>query len=194
MKNITNNEMVFVLTIFKSPEVQYNANSISEIMGISRMGALKIAKRLEKENIILSKELGKAKFYELNFANDYVRDYARFLLKREAEQSNPYIKMWISEIKKIKSADAAILFGSTLKKHKDAKDIDILIITDKKRFPRLKKEIEEINSINIKKLHPIYQTKEDFIKNIKKGDKVVLNAIKGVIVFGEEIIILLLQK
>ena len=194
MKNITNNEMVFVLTIFKSPEVQYNANSISEVMGISRMGALKIARRLEKESIIFSKELGKAKFYELNFANDYVRDYIKFLLKREAEQSNPYIKMWISEIKKIKSADAAILFGSTLKKHKDAKDIDILIITDKKRFPGLKKEIEEINSINIKKLHPIYQTKEDFIKNIKKGDKVVLNAIKGVIVFGEEIIILLLQK
>ena len=186
--------MVFVLTIFKSPEVQYNANSISEVMGISRMGALKIARRLEKESIIFSKELGKAKFYELNFANDYVRDYIKFLLKREAEQSNPYIKMWISEIKKIKSADAAILFGSTLKKHKDAKDIDILIITDKKRFPGLKKEIEEINSINIKKLHPIYQTKEDFIKNIKKGDKVVLNAIKGVIVFGEEIIILLLQK
>ena len=74
MREITNNEMIFVLSIFKSPEVEYNANSIAKKMGISSMGALKIAKRLEKENIIKSKHLGKAKFYNLNLNNDYVNE------------------------------------------------------------------------------------------------------------------------
>ena len=186
--------MLFVLSILKNPEAEYNANNIAKQIGISRMGALKIAKKLEKENVLLSRKLGNARFYKLNFESDYVKQYIIFLLKREVEQSPDYIKVWINEVKKIKNADSAILFGSVLAKEKEAKDIDILLITNKKKFSRLKKEIENINLINIKKLHPIYQSKEDFKKNIKEGDKVVLNSIKGVVIFGEDKIINLIEK
>ncbi len=189
MRNITDNEMLFVLTIFKTPELEYNANSIAHHIGISSMGALKIAKKLEKEDVIISDEKGKAKFFRFNFSNDYARQYLKFLLMREAEGSHHYVKVWISEIKKIKNADAAIMFGSVLKKHQEAKDIDIMIITNQKRFSKVKAEIDGINKINIKKIHPLYQTKEDFARNIRKKDKVLLNALKGIIVFGEEVII-----
>ena len=188
MKDITDNEMAFVLNIFKSPEVEYNANSIAKLMGISSMGALKIAKRLEKENIIGSRRLGKAKFYKLAMGSDYVRDYVKFLLRREAEHAHPYVKVWIEEIRKLKSADAAILFGSVLRKQAEAGDIDAVLITDEKKFSRLKKEVEEVNQINVKRLHPVYQSKADFIKNISKGDKVLLSAVKGIAVFGEDLI------
>jgi len=194
MKDITKNEILFVLIIFKNPDKDYNANSIAKRIGISSMGALKIAKKLEKDNILIPKKLGKAVFYKLNINNSYVEQYIKFLLKRECELSNPYTKIWINEIKKIKNADSAILFGSVLTKNKEARDIDVLFITDKEKFYKLKKEIEEINFINIKKIHPIYQTKEDFKNNIIKEDKVVLNAIKGIIVFGEDLIIKLLKK
>jgi len=194
MRNITNNEMLFILGIFKSPEREYNANSMAKHIGISSMGALKIAKKLEKDNILVSKEFGKAKFYSLNTRNDYAREYVRFLLKGEAEQAPANIKRWVNEVKKIKNADCAVLFGSILKKQKEAKDIDVLLVTDKRRFSRLKKEIEEINLINVKKLHPVYQTEGDLKKNIKKGDKVVLNAIKGIVVFGEDKIMDMLEK
>lgn len=194
MKDITNNEMLFVLSIFKSPEREYNANSIAKHLKISAMGALKIAKKLEKEGILVSRELGKARFYKLNLNNDYVKQYVQFLLKREAEQASAYVKRWVNEIKKIKNAYSAVLFGSVLKKEKEAEDIDVLLITDKKRFPGLKKEIEEINLLNDKKLHPLCQTKEDLIKNIKKEDKPILNAIKGIVVFGEGILIDLFKK
>jgi predicted nucleotidyltransferase len=194
MKDITNNEMVFVLSLFKSPEIEYNANSMAKLMGISRMGSLKIARRLEKENIIKSKELGKAKFYRLNLDNDYVRQYVKFLLKREAEQAHPYVKAWIEDIKKVKSADAAILFGSILKKHKDANDIDVLFMINKKNYTKVKKEIDEINSISMKRIHTMYQTKESMKKNIKKGDKPLLSAVKGIVVFGEDKIINLIRK
>ena len=69
-----------------------------------------------------------------------------------------------------------------------------MFITDQKRFSRLKEDLNNIASLNIKKIHPIYQTKSDFIKNIKNSDKVVLNAVKGIIIFGEEIIIDLFRK
>ncbi len=194
MKEITDNEMAFVLWIFKSPEHEYNAHSIAKLIGISPMGALKIAKRLEKEDVIVSRELGKARFYGLNLDSDYVKQYIKFLLKREAEKAEPYVKAWISEIRKIKNADSAVLFGSVLRKKGEAKDIDVLLITNKEIFSKLKNEVEKINLINVKRLHPVYQTKDDFIKNIKKGDKVLLNAIKGIFVFGEDILIDMLEK
>ena len=193
MKDITNNEMLFVLAIFKSPETDYNANSIAKHLKISSMGALKIARRLEKENILISRELGKAKFYKISL-NNYTRQYIIFFLKREAEQSAAYIKRWVNEARKIKNADSAVLFGSILKKEKEAKDIDLLLITDEDKFTKLKKEIENINLINTKKIHPLYQTKQDLIKNIKEQDKPILNAIKGIVVFGEDKIINLLEK
>ena len=194
MKNITNNEMNFVLKIFKNPEKDYNANSLAKEIGISSMGALKIARRLEKEGVIKLRELGRAKFFKINFDNDYVKQYIKFLLKREVEQVESYVKVWIREIKKIKSADVAILFGSVLKKGKGAGDVDVLLITSQDRFDRLKKEIGRIDLVNIKKLHPIYQTAKDFERNIKKEDKPVLNTVKGVVVFGEDKMVKIFER
>ena len=187
--DITEKEMQFMLLLFKNPEKEYNAHTIAKEIHMSAMGALKIAKRLEKEHILTAKQLGKAIFYKLTLNNEYTKQYLTFLLKREAEIAHPYIKRWVTEIRKIKSADAALLFGSILTKQKEANDIDVLLITDNKKFPLLKKEIEAINLLTDKKIHPIYQTENDFISNIKKEDKIVLNALKGIIVFGEEIII-----
>ncbi len=194
MKSITDNEMLFVLSILKNPEKEYNSNNIAKILGISSMGALKIAKRLENEKVLLPKKLGKAVFYSLNLENDYVKQYIKFLLKREAEQTSAYLRRWIIEIKKISNADCAILFGSIIKKHQEAKDVDVLFITDSKKFPNLKREINEINIMNDKKIHPLYQTDHDLKDNIKKHDKPILNAIKGIVVFGEDKLIELIKK
>ena len=77
------------------------------------------------------------------------------------------------------------LFGLVLEKP-NPKDIDILLVTDQKGFSKLQQEIKELSEINIKKIHPVYQTYHDIIKNIKKRDKPLLNAIKGIVVVGEE--------
>ncbi len=187
MKSITSNEINFVLQILKNPKQDYNANSISKELGLSPMGALKIAKKLEKESILVSRKLGKAVFYSINYKSEYSIQYIHFILKKQAEQSNPYVKRLISEIKKIKNSDIAILFGSVLSKHDKANDIDVLFVASQKNFSELKKEIEGINRLNDKKIHPVYQSKQDLIENINKEDKVILNAIKGIVVFGEDI-------
>jgi len=193
MKNKKDNKMLFILDILKSPEIEYNANNIAKIIKISSMGSLKIAKNLEKEGILSSRKIGRANIYKINFSNDYAKQYIKFLLKKEAEKSSPYVKRWIRELEKIKIADTIILFGSVLKKEKDSGDIDALIIVNKKNFEKVKKEIESINLLNDKKIHPIYQTKEDLKKHINERNKVILNALKGIIVSGEDNIIEVLQ-
>lgn len=185
MKEITQAEMNVVLTLVKSPEVIYNANSLSKTVGITPMGALKILKRLEQENIVKSKKIGKAITYKINVDNSYAFKYLSLILVREAQYANPQTKRWINELNKIKHADVIILFGSILEKS-NPNDIDVLLITDQKRFAKLQQEIKELNEINIKKIHPMYQTYTDIIKNIKKQDKPLLNAIKGIVIQGEE--------
>lgn len=180
----TNNEMRAILEIAKSLDKDYNANSLSKVLGITSMGTLKILKKLEKEGILKSNQMGNAFFYRVDFNNEYTQDYIKFLFKNEAEFSNPYIKRWIRELRKISKADIIIIFGSVLKKGEDAKDIDVLFIVEKKSFDFLKFEIERINKINEKKIHPIYQTFSDLKSNLIKKDKIIINAMKGVVVKG----------
>ncbi len=184
--DVTENEILAVLKIFKSPEREFNANSISKEVGVTPMGALKILRRLEKEGVLASKVSGKAIFYRINFDNDYSRDYVKFILRREAEHSPPYIRRWVREIRKLRNADAAILFGSVLKKEGGANDIDALLVTDKGRFEKLKAEVGELNKINEKSIHAVYQSSEDLRQNILNRDRAVLNALKGIVVLGEE--------
>jgi predicted nucleotidyltransferase len=183
-----------VLAILKSPEIGYNANSLAKHLGLSSMGALKIVKRLEEENILISRKVGQANIYSINFKGEYARQYIRFLLKKDANDSSPYIRRWIRELEKIKSADGITLFGSVMNKEDQAKDIDVLVVVNQKNFNSVKKEIESINMINEKKIHPIYQSKEDIKKNISDGDKVILNAIKGIILSGDDVFMEILQR
>ncbi len=193
MRNVTNNEMRLVVTVLKSPEVPYNANTIAKFLGISPMGAWKIAQKLQKEDILHFEEVGSAHIFKLNFSSEYTLNYIRFILAREREIAPSYVKRWITELKKIKHADLVILFGSVLRKYGDARDIDALLVTTNKKFKALQKEIEDINLLNDKKVHPVYQSKQDLRNNIIKRDKVVLNAIKGPIVSGEDAFIWVLK-
>lgn len=186
MNNITEKEMEAVLTIVKSPETMYNANSLAPKLSISAMGALKILKRLEQEGILKAKQIGKSVIYRINVENEYAQRFVTLLLSREALQSSSTIKHWIEEIKKLKHAHLAILFGSVLYK-KDPSDVDVLLVTNQRNFNKLQENVKELNKLNARKIHPLYQSHEDIIKNIKKRDKPLLNAIKGIIVFGEDL-------
>lgn len=181
----TKNEAKAVLSILKSPEKEYNANNLSKIIAITPMGALKILKKLEKEDVLVSSKIANASYYRVNFSSSYASDYAAFLLKDEAEHSPSYAKRWISELRKIKEADIAIIFGSAIKSEEKAKDIDALFVVAGRKFDALKEEIKKLNLLNEKKIHPIFQTKKDLLRNIGKKDPVVLSAIKGVAAFGE---------
>ncbi len=193
MKDITRNEMLIILKIFKTPERDFNANNISKEVGITPMGALKILKRLEKEGIVVPKSAGKAVFYKINFSNDYAKEYVKFVIRREAEHASAYLKRWIHDIRKLKGADIAIVFGSVLEKDAKSNDVDVLVVTSQNRFEDLRKEIIEMNKINEKNIHAVYQSSKDLKDNIMKQDKVVLNALKGVVALGEDKLIELVK-
>ena len=185
MNEITKTEIAVILQIIKHPQIDYNSNNLAKAIGVTPMGALKVVKRLERESILKAKKFGNTTIYSFNPENIYAKQHVTLIISREAQYVSPLIKRWILELKKIQSAEMIILFGSVLEKS-IPNDIDILCMTNQKNFSKLQLEVERINDINIKKIHPLYQTKDDVISNIKKGDKPILNAINGIVIFGQE--------
>jgi len=186
MDSVTPNEMNVLLRIAKDVSKDYNANNLAKESGLTPMGALKILKRLEKQGILKSRKLGRAIFYKPDYENNYAKTFLQFLLQKEAEETQPRLKRWITEVQKLKeTAETVVVFGSILEKEGD--DVDILIVLKPEDQKKLDNQLNELNEINVKRIHPIKQSADDFTENIRRGDKVVLAAVKnGVVAFGYE--------
>lgn len=181
MYNLSKEQRI-ILILFKEFLENYNSRNLSKIIGISHVGTFKILKKLEKRGLLNSKTIGKAIIYSLKMENPVVLKEIELALALESQLHNK----WVEEFKEIKDkAKLGILFGSILKNEKLAKDIDLLIISDKKMFNKIKKLVEIKNKVLTKKIHLILQTTKDFKNDISKKNKTMLKIIKnGIILFG----------
>ena len=191
MTNLTNKNKI-ALKILKDVQKDYNANNLAKILKISSMGCLKILKKLQSERIIKSKHFGKAVFYKPSF-NSLSESYFLYLLNVEKEEASAYTKRWIREVEKIKEAQIVILFGSVLTKGEKAQDIDVIFVIQPKNLQKLKEEVERINTIAEKRIHPIYQTVSDFKKNIEDKNPAIIEAIRCLILKGQDKFIQILR-
>ncbi len=167
-------------------------NSINELgrkLDISPRGIYKILKKLEKNSAIKPEKIGNAIYYKVDLEEEVGIKLAEYVLVQN--ELNAYSKVQAEDLEKLKDlALSCVLFGSVLKKGREAKDIDILIVLEKKDFKKVHKKLEEIRLISPKKIHDVMQTKEDLAKNIRKNDEIILGIIKnGRILWGSEIIV-----
>lgn len=178
-----------LLGIFKDFSTWHNATSISKVVGITPRGALKALSNLKREEFVTSKIFGKANLYRINF-NNLTKKTLELLLLEEAEIK--YAR-WTFEFKNFDEAKILGLFGSVLRT-KDNKDIDLLIVIDKKGYNPIMDRVTEKNKILLKPIHPIFQTIEDLKKNIKKKDAVVLEILRrGIFLKGQKEIVEVIQ-
>jgi DNA-binding Lrp family transcriptional regulator len=186
MNDMTANEMNIALKVFKEFTSNYNANNLAKAAGLTAMGALKILNRLEQQKVISYQHIGKAKIAHINYTSAYAKQYISFLLRREAEESTPEIKRWITEIRTLEeTAEIGILFGSVLTRP-SFNDVDVLLTIRQSAVADLSKKVAGLNSINVKRIHAIKQSRADLKENLMKKDKILLQAIRGIVAFGYE--------
>ena len=185
MLSLTEKERETLLILFKDFAAYYNANSISKILRISHVGAQKIFKRLLKENLIKDRQIGKSIIYSLKLEDDYVCKLVSFLL---ADESNSKFKRWKEEFKALsKEGRIVMLFGSVIRNYAAARDIDIMVVIDKKDYKEVKKIINEKQELLPKALHTIEMTEKDLIDNIKKKQEAILDIVKSaIILYGQD--------
>jgi predicted nucleotidyltransferase len=185
-------EQAIILKLFKEFNESYNSRSISKKVGIGHSGAFKILKKLEKENIVFGKRIGKAVIYKLNMENPIAIRKIELALTFEAEDFGK----WLEEFRELKDKfKFSILFGSVLRNEKEAKDIDVLIVASTHEIKEIRNKIEEKNKILSKKIHLLIQSEEDFISDLENKNKVIYEIIKtGIVLYGQENITKYLRK
>ncbi len=183
MPRMPEKEKEIVLLLAKDFTTDYNAQSLSKHVGMSPRGALKALRALEKLEIVKGKRVGKAIIYKPTF-NEYARKLLPVFLFEEAQTK---ALRWVKEFEHFK-VKALILFGSVLR-GKGHNDIDLMMLVELKDYDKVNKQVEEKNVILVKPIHPVWQTRDDLEKNIRKPDKVILEILKtGVVLKGHEII------
>ena len=179
---IPKNTKKIILYLLKNLDL-VNINQISKKLNISVGSAFKILKDLEKNNIVLSNDLGNAKFYQITLDNEETIKWCEILLLEERRTLKGYPKIYSEEIQKFGHAELIILFGSVLN-NKDFNDVDVLFITNKPK--EVTKFCLNLSKVRTKPIVPLILKKEDFINEIKNKKEVALHIIKtGVVLKGE---------
>lgn len=184
MTAATITEKDIVLRLFKDFTIPYNPSSIASTIRKSRYGAFKALKDLEADGIVKGRNYGKARFYTIDYDEEYALKNVETLLMEEAKK----YRRWHKEYKALAShCDIIILFGSLLQTEKEAKDIDLLLVFEEKNNQKINEIVKEKNEILTKRMHLMKQTPEDIRKNITNHDKPLLDALRtGVVLHGFE--------
>ena len=188
---IPKNTKKIILYLLRNLEL-VNINQISKKLNISVGSAFKILKDLDKNNIVLSSNLGNAKFYQINLNNEETIKWCEILLSEERRNLKGYSKVYADEIQKFEHAELIVLFGSILS-NKDFNDVDVLFITNKPK--EVTKFCLSLSKVRTKPVVPLILKKEDLINEIKNKKEVVLNILKtGIILKGESVLLGMLKN
>ena len=184
MISLTEKERMALLILFKDFSAYHNSNTLGEALGISRVGAMKLLKRLEKESLVVSQPIGKAVVYKPKLENDYACELISFLLADEANR----FKRWKEEFKGLfKKGRMVMIFGSAIRNYEKANDIDILIATSVNDMRDINAALREKSGILPKRLHAIKLTVNELEANVKRKEAAVIEIIRtDIILYGQD--------
>ena len=189
MQNLTRNESRTIDFLIRNFREKNSINEIARRLNLSSRGAYKILKKLEGIRVIMPENIGNAIYYRINFNEEVAAKLSEFVLVQN--ELNTYSQVQAVDLKQLRDISlSCILFGSILTKGKEANDVDILLIIEKKDLKKVISVLDKIKNLKPKKIHEMLQTKEDLINNIRKNDEVILDIIRtGKVLWGAEMIV-----
>lgn len=177
-----------ILKILLKDIAVHTITSLAKETGMSRVGIWKVLKKLEKESIIFLSQVGKGKtstyIVKLNWDSPVIEKKLSLILTEDATKQERWINNFTNLENKV---NFIILYGSILNFPKEANDIDIICVTNKKNLGNINDIIFKIQQTQIKKIHAINFTPEEFKKELEKPNRAFIDAVKkGIIIFGQD--------
>ena len=164
-----------------------NINQIAKLNKISVGSAFKILKDLEKDKILVKKDISNASHYKLNFDNPETIKLCELLLLTERRSLKGHAKLYADEVVHFKDAEMILIFGSVLRS-KEFNDVDVLFLTNQTK--KVNNFCLEISKVRTKPVVPLIMKKEDLIKAIKNKKEAILWMIKeGIVLRGESLFV-----
>jgi len=187
--SLTQNEARVIDFLIRNFKERNNINEVGRKLKLSPRGIYKILKKLESINVAKSENIGNAIYYKVNLDEEVGIKLAEFVLVQN--ELNTYAEVQAEDLKPLKEMTlCCVLYGSVIKMGKEARDIDILIILEKRNFKKAYNKFKEIKELKPKVIHDIMMTKEDLAKNLRKNNEAMIDMLKyGQILWGPEIIV-----
>jgi len=191
MVEVTENGKMALKLIFTDFLADYNSYNIKDKLGLSNAGSLKLLRNLHEKNLLTSEKMGNAIFYKPNLENSYLMKLLELIFLDHGNLSS-FVKGWICDLNSLAPYTKAILlFGSILRKGKDARDADVCLILKKSEdYKLLQRMIKEMNEQNRLKIDPLYLTEKDLEKKLIEKDKPLMEMVKScIVVHGHELFV-----
>ena len=186
---ITINEKKILMFLLINFNKDYSINEISRNCNLAPNGAYEILRKFEEKEILSAKKIANLKSYKINFDSKEANKLLELILIPDYKESR--INYRHSDLKPLERiAKLCIIFGYYITKKEKPNDIDILFAIRKSDYKSYNQVLEKVRKIIPFKIHDVIQTKEDLIKNIKRGDKTIIKIMsEGVILLGHDFLI-----
>jgi predicted nucleotidyltransferase len=164
-----------------NPAEGFNINRISKLSKTSVATVYRMLKEMEKRKEVIGTEKGNNIFYRLNLKNPNTMKYCELSSierRRRFLAQKPELYGEFSGV--LDKLHVAILFGSTARMERNARDIDLLLLGHDLPVG----ETEKLASGT--RISPVYMEYGEFSEKMKSGESLVLEIIRdGVVIKGE---------
>ena len=188
-----NNIKLELISLFRSNYFnQLHIREMAKLIGKSHVSLLPHLKSFEKDNMLLSKNVGKSKVYSLNLENNQVREFLSLSEKKETLNllsKEFFIKKLYNEFLSINLNGCLILFGSYASSTNDKEsDIDLFYIGELRESE--KKKIKDFGKTYNKEIHLTSMNLKQFKEQLSKQGALIKEIVKShIILYSHDIFI-----
>jgi len=174
--------------LLKDFSTKKTITSLAKETIMSRVGIWKVLKKLESDKLIILSAIGtgRTSIYSvsLNWKNPILEKVFAVALTEESLKN----QRWLSNFKELEAkVDFLVIYGSILHFPKEANDIDVIGVAKKNKFLEIEKIMSNIQKTQLKRIHALNFTRDEFKKELEKPNKAFVDSIKkGIILFGQE--------
>lgn len=163
---------------------QFHIRQMAKLIGKSHVSLLPYLKEFEKNNILISKEVGKSKVFSLNLGNNQVRELLSVAEKKKSLDlldKEIFIRKVYDEFVRLDLPDSLVLFGSYASRtHTEESDVDLLYLGDLKESEN--KKIKSLGKIYNKEIHLVSMNLKQFREQLSKQGALTKEVISNHIV------------
>ncbi len=163
-------------------------NEVAKDCHLSPNGAYKILQKLKKEGVLYQRDIANIKSFKIGCNSLKAKRIFELAFMDTLEGRLEHRYKDLLPLQEI--AEICIAFGSYITDKKRPEDFDLIIVIDKSKFTLYKKALKEVQDATPVKIHDLIQTKQDFIDNLHKDNKVIKQALqRGTVLWGHDVLI-----
>lgn len=191
---LTMNEKRVLRFLATSTGKDYSINDIAKACKLTPNGAHKLLVKMEKEGVLKVKPIANLKAYKLDFENEKTARVLELAFMPDALEGR--VKSRAEDLKPLKTVTrACVLFGSYITTKKEPGDLDVLFILERTHFEAYKKALSRVQDITPVKIQDVVQTTDDVLQNLKKGDPIVVAALReGIVLWGYDVVVQVIKN